>query len=204
MNSFVACSIFMEKFIKISGAGLAVLGTILLFLPKKWSHFVYYPTYLGIIFLVSAAVIFLPPMLFRKDTPQKKKVILKMQTFLAISVLMNAAGELGLFQLYTVGFEYDKFVHLTTGLLFSIVFGEMLMVWKKLNFRQIIWPVVLMVLAGGVAWKIWESASDILFHTQESGIYGQFITSDTFGDLLWGLLGIMYGLIFLKITSWNI
>lgn len=190
-----------QKFIKISIVAFGVVGSVLLFLPERWSHTVYHPSYLGVMFLFSAALIYLPKIITKSKSQAAKDVARKTQAALAAMFILNGLGELGLYQLYLVGFEYDKMAHMATSLLAAVMLGEILIVWKKISFRQTIWRVALIIFAAGIGWELWEILSDILFHTQEWGVYGKFTNTDTVGDLTWGGIGLFFGLVFLKVTQ---
>lgn len=190
-----------QKFIKISIIAFIAAGAILLLSPKRWSFTVYHPTYLGVMFFVSAALIYLPHLVFKADNQIKKDVVGKAQAAIAGGLLANGLGELGLYQLYLVGFEYDKLAHFIIPMLCSIALGELLLVWKNLSFWQMAWRTALIIFASGVGWELWEMLSDILFHTQEWGVYGQHVSKDTVGDLSWSFVGIIFGIIFLSLLN---
>lgn len=187
-----------QRFIKISIIIFLLGGIILIFLPKQWAHFFYQPSYVGMMFFASAVLIYLPKIFFRSDDPSKKELVAKVQAVMAASLLMNGAGELGFYQLYLIGFEYDKLIHFITPFLFTVVFSEILLARKNYSFWQIAWRAALVILASGIIWEFWEAFSDILFQTQEWGVYGKYATKDTFGDIMWNLTGITLGLAFFK------
>lgn len=190
-----------QKFIKISVIAFIVAGIILFLLPEQLSYTVYHHSYLGVMFLISAVLIYLPHLVFKADTQIKKDAVGKAQAAIAGGLIANGLGELGLYQLYLVGFEYDKLAHLAIPMLCLIALGEIFIVWKKLSFWQMAWRAALIIFAAGVGWELWEILSDILFHTQEWGVYGQHISKDTIGDLSWSCVGIIFGLIFLKMLN---
>ena len=188
-----------KKFIKISAIIFLVTGLILLLVPKHYFPDFYRPTYMGIVSLVSLVCIYLPQWLFKSSTPEKKEAIRQFQGIIAFSLLLNGAGELGLYQLYLVGFEYDKLIHMVISLSLAFIIGEMLAVWKNFSFRQSAWRSALALLAGGISWELWEMLSDRFFHTLEWGAYGRYVITDTIGDLLWNCVGIIFGLVLLKV-----
>lgn len=187
-----------QRFIKISIGIFLIGGIILVFLPEQWAHFFYQPSYVGMMFFASAVLIYLPRIIFRTDDLSKKELVAKVQAVLAASFLMNGAGELGLYQLYLVGFEYDKLIHFIIPLLFIIVVAEIMLARKKYSFAQIAWRAAIIIFASGIIWEFWEAFSDIIFQTQEWGVYGKYATKDTFGDIMWNLTGIILGLAFFK------
>jgi len=198
-----------QKFIKFSIITFVVLGMLLLVLPQQWLHTVYHPSFLGIMFLASAVLIYLPLLISRPSGLVEKSLIIKLQAVIALAFILNGLGELGLYQLYQIGFQYDKLAHLTGSLLFAIVLGEMLAIWKKFSFWQMAWRVALIIFTFGIAWELWEMLSDIFFHTQEWGRYGQHNITDTIGDVMWNCVGIVFALSILRSSldkekkAWN-
>ena len=98
-------------------------------------------------------------------------LILNLRVIIALSLLLNSFGTLGLYQLYRYGFEYDKFAHFLVSMLLAFILSEIICEWKKLPKSQVIIPVIIIVFAAGIAWEGIEFSSDLLFETQEWGVY---------------------------------
>lgn len=113
-------------FLKYTSIVLVIIGLLLLILPKEWFPDFYKPIFMGIIALLSPILIYLPKFILKKSNPQKRALILNMRFVIAFSLAINIAGELGLFQLYRYGFQYDKFAHFIVPMLFAFVLGESL------------------------------------------------------------------------------
>ncbi|HCU71035.1 MAG TPA: hypothetical protein DIC35_04800 [Candidatus Moranbacteria bacterium] len=189
-----------RNFIKLSIAIFLIAAIAMFASPKEWRYFLYHPIYLGIVFLVSAFLIYFPQIVFRFTVQEKKEMIRKTQATLASAFLLNALGEFGFYKLYLIGFEYDKLIHLVNSMLFSFLLGKILVIWKNFSFRQTVWRTVLAIFIGGVGWELWEIFSDFVFHTLEWGVYGEHNFVDTIGDLIWNCAGILMGVVLLKLT----
>lgn len=187
-----------EKFHKFSSLTLAWVGVGLLFGPQERFPDFYHPVYLGVVALLSPLFIYAPYFAMKQDTFRKRSALLKLASVAAFSVSMNMLGELGLFQLYRFGFEYDKFAHFTVSMLFTYVFCEVLMELTRFGFRRAVITAASIVFVCGILWEAIEFSSDILFGTQEWGVYRQDTISDTIKDILFNTIGIFFGLIILS------
>jgi hypothetical protein len=190
-----------KNFLKFSGGTLVIMGFILLLGPDRWFPNFYSPVFMGIIALLSPFLIYLPKFFLKKSTLRKRNLILKMRSVIAFSLLVNFTGELGLFQLYKYGFEYDKFAHVVVSMAFAFVLGESLREWEQLHSRKLILIVFLIVFSSGMLWEIFEASSDYLFKTQEWGVYGNHLALDTYKDIGFNTLGALAGIIVFKIPK---
>lgn len=190
-----------KNFLKFSSVILVIMGCILLLGPDCWFPNFYSPVFMGVIALLSPFLIYLPEFFLKKSTSQKRNLILEMRSVIAFSLLVNFAGELGLFQLYKYGFEYDKFAHFVVSMLFAFILGESLREWEQLHSRKLILVVFLIVFGSGMLWEIFEASSDFLFKTQEWGVYGNHLALDTYKDMIFNSLGALAGIIVFKIPK---
>ena len=190
-----------KLFLKYTSIILVVIGLFLLIAPKQWFPDFYKPVFMGIVALLSPALIYLPKFILKKSNPVKRALILEMRSVIAFSLAINIAGELGLFQLYKYGFQYDKFAHFIVSMLFAFILGESLKEWEHFTPKKVAWLVFLIVFSSGLLWEFFEATSDLLFKTQEWGAYGKNITWDTLGDIAFNALGILSGIIISKIPK---
>ena len=190
-----------KNFLKFSSATLVIIGLILLLGPKNWFPNFYNPVFMGVIALISPFLISLPKFILKKRTPQKRNLIMEMRSVIAFALLVNFAGELGLFQLYKYGFEYDKFAHFVVSMLFAFILGESLREWGHLHAKKLILIVFLIVFSSGILWEIFEASSDYLFKTQEWGVYGKHLAMDTYKDMVFNALGTIAGMIIFMIPQ---
>lgn len=190
-----------KDFLKFSSRALVIIGLVLLFGPKSWFPNFYSPIFMGIIAIISPFFIYLPGFILKKDTPQKRKLILEIGSVITFSLIINIAGELGLFQLYKYGFEYDKFSHFVVSMIFTFILCESIKEWGILPSEKIIWLALLIVFGSGILWEVFEATSDILFKTQEWGVYGRYLVSDTYKDIGFNILGALAGIIVFKIPQ---
>lgn len=190
-----------EAFQKFSSILLVTAGLVLLFGSKHWFPGFYSPVFMGVIALLSPCLIYLPRFILKEDTPQKRKLLLEICSVIAFSLTVNMAGELGLYQLYKSGFEYDKFAHFGVSMLFAFILGETIREWQSLSSRKIVWLVFLIVFSSGILWEIFEATSDFLFKTQEWGVYGKHLTLDTYLDVSFNVLGALAGIVVFMIPK---
>lgn len=182
-------------FLRFASILLVLMGCILLICPKEWFPNFYSPIFLGIIAIISPILIYLPKFFLKKSTEKKRNLILEMRSVIAFSLLVNFAGELGLFQLYRIGFEYDKFAHFAVSMLFAFIFGESLKEWERMSSKKVALITILVVFGSGIIWEFFEASSDFLFKTQVWGVYGEHLVTDTYKDIFFNTLGALAGTI---------
>lgn len=195
----------MKKFVKFSIIFLLVSGIILLISPVRWFPSFYDVRYMGIGAIVCAAAIFFLPKAFfvPADAPRaekKNKTADLFQFGLALAVFNNALGDMGLYQLYKVGFEYDKFIHLTTSFLAVLIIAVVLEGRFEVRPFYSVMAALLVVVFAGLAWELYEYLLDVVFKTHLYGVYGVNINSDTQFDILSNTFGAIFGalILFLK------
>jgi hypothetical protein len=171
------------------------MGCLLLVLPKEWFPNFYSPIFLGVIALISPILIYLPKWILTRSTPRKRKLVLEMRSVIAFSLLVNFAGELGLFQLYRYGFEYDKLAHFSVSMLFAFILSESLKEWEDFSLTKRLLITLLIVFASGILWEFFEASSDFLFKTKVWGVYGKHLVTDTYTDIFFNTLGGIAGII---------
>ena len=190
-----------KNFLKFSSIILVIVGLILLLGSKDWFPGFYNSVFMGIVAIVSPFLIYLPKFILTRSTPQKRNLVLEMRSVIAFALLVNFAGELGLFQLYKYGFEYDKFAHFIVSMMFAFILGESLREWEHLHAKELILIVFFIVFGSGLIWELFEASSDYLFKTQEWGVYGRHVTMDTLKDIVFNTLGAIAGIIIFKIPK---
>ncbi len=174
---------------------LFLLGLLLLIVPKNWLPSFYHPIFLGVLFLLSPLLIYAPTLLLtRRSSERKRLLVVKMRSIAAFSIIMNTGGELGLFQLYRFGFEYDKLAHFLVPMLLAFILAESLRAWEHFSRRKIILLVFLIAFLVGLFWELLEWGSDRLFHTDEWGVLGTHVAGDTYHDIIFNTLGSIAGL----------
>lgn len=184
MNIFVRWTIIL----------LAVAGVILLIFPVPWFPSFYDVRYMGWAALGGVVLIFALPWLARvkegaPDAGRKNKAADLMQMFLAFMIASNALGDLGLYKLYKIGFEYDKVLHFFTPFL-GVIFVSLFLSGRfGISKAKSIAIAVAIFLACGVSWEVYEYLADMYLKTHISGVYGVDISTDTKFDLLFDLIG---------------
>lgn len=190
-----------EKILKFSIAGFLLAGLVFILGNASWFPDFYAPKLFGIFSFISAFFIILPKFLFRSKPDElgmKKESLINFQIALAISLILNGFGSLGLFQLYKVGFEYDKMVHFITGLIMTIAFSRLLFYRYEFSFTKAVFLSAFLMLVAGALWEIFEFLSDFILGTKTLGVYGAQIKKDTILDLVFDFLGIVAGILVLS------
>jgi hypothetical protein len=183
------------------------IGFGILAVPRNWlPETINHPTFYGFLLFLSAAIIYLPPLILRhRKTERKERLVTNMQSAIAFSLLLNNAGEFGLFGLYQYGFQYDKFCHFLVCMILAFILAESLRAWERLSFWKISWMTFTAVLLSGLAWELFEFSSDLFFNTAEWGVYGRNVIADTVLDIVFDILGAVAGIVvFLIPSKWKI
>lgn len=192
----------MKKMGKFTTAIFAVAGLILIFGRQEWFPVFYRPQFMGMMALFSALLIILPNLIFKPlNDSLKQKVLENFNRVLIVILLLNGLGALGFFQLYKVGFEYDKFLHFAVSFLSIIIIADFCHKWYKFTFLKSLVSAAALVIIGGFLWEFFEFFGDRFFKTEMLGYYGKFIAKDTVWDLtmnFFGAIGGMLSFVFAK------
>ena len=166
--------------------------------PVRWFPSFFDVRYMGIAALVcAAAIFFLPKALFvatgAPNAEKKNKAVDLFQFGLALAIINNALGDMGLYQLYKVGFEYDKFIHLITSFLAVLIIAVVLEGRFEVSAFYSTLAALMIVVVAGLFWELFEYLSDVVFKTHIYGVYGININSDTQFDILSNIIGAIAG-----------
>jgi VanZ family protein len=118
-------------------------------------------------------------------------------------ILSNAAGDLGLYQLYKVGFEFDKLLHFVNSLLCAAVVPVILNKRFGINFARAVLISFLAVVIGGLIWEIYEYGVDLIWETHIAGIYGLNVKDDTIRDLIPNAAGALIGALIVYVRPFD-
>ncbi len=157
----------------------------------------YNPGYMAGAAFVSALAIIAPIWIFRSKDPQKHKARLKLQGIILLALALNAAGALGLYKLYLVGFEYDKLTHFLTPLVLVWGVTNFRMEWYGRGLHSALKWSLLLVLTAAVSWEFYEFFADALLGTAMFGAYGEAVIRDTIMDFVMNILGAVLAVIIL-------
>jgi len=186
-----------EKIVSSAIVIYIISGLILLIGKRSWFPDFYNPEFMGALAIISALLIILPRLVFKSENPVRKNAVLDLQTTLAISLLVNGAGGLGLYQLYQYGFEYDKLMHFIVPFLLTISGSRFISLWYNIEIEKALFISAVLIVLGSLAWEIFEFLSDWYIGTQTLGFYGKEITKDTIVDVIINAIGIIAGSIFI-------
>ena len=189
------------KFSKIFFLIYIAAALILLVLPKNILPGFYNIPVMATLAFISAAIIMLPRLIFKPKEEQKDKAVAKLQNVLAISLLINGAGGLGLYKLYQYGFEYDKLTHYLTPLILTLGFVYFFTNYSGWLKRKAIWRTSFLVFAGGIFWEILEWTSDRFLDTTFVLGGGGIGMRDTIFDVIANILGILSAVVYLHIKE---
>jgi hypothetical protein len=185
-----------QRFIQLAIAIYIISGLTLLLGERSWFPNFYNPGFMGTLALASAAAIILPKLVFEKsDDLNKREALLNFQV--TISLLLNGAGGLGLYQLYQHGFEYDKLMHFLVPAMFTASGARFISIWFGTKIEKALLLSAILVISGSLAWEVFEFLSDWYIGTQTLGFYGEEITKDTIIDIIANTIGIIFGSIFM-------
>lgn len=190
----------MKLFVKISVIILVSAGIILLIFPVAWLPPFSDIRYKGWAGIAGAVLILFLPRLVRPleknpDFNRKNQAADLFQFLLTFVFIGNALGGLGLYKLYSYGFEFDKVLHFFTPFLGVVIISFVLSGrWGIHQARAIPIALVIIILLG-ITWEIYEVLVDFLFKTHISGVYGLNVSRDTKFDLLFDVLGSASGAI---------
>jgi hypothetical protein len=173
----VANNFITKIFPKIAIVLFLLVGIILLLTDEsRWPDYYDLP-YMGWASLVCALLILLCPK--------------RLKLPLALVLMFNASGDLGLYELYKYGFEYDKVIHFMSPFIAMIVLIPIVGVPRAF----------LIVIAGALAWESFEFLADKFIKTHLFGVYRHQIFRDTITDVVMNLLGITIGILFHRLHS---
>lgn len=181
-------------FVNITIYAMAAAGLILVVFPVRWFPSFYDVRYMGWVGLIEAVLIGLLPlsMLVPDSAPgadKKNNAARSFQFLLAFTFLGNALGDLGLYQLYKVGFQFDKLLHFCIPFLLVAVFTIILQDRFKVRRSYAIFFAFVLALACGVGWEVFEFVADHIANTHISGLYGFDVLNDTKWDLTFDVFG---------------
>lgn len=183
----------MSRIARIALILFGIGGIVLLLGDREWFPDFYHPRFMGVGSFVWAIIVYVPAVAFRSSSPNIKTAAQQLQSILAVLLLLSSAGSLGLWQLYRIGFEYDKIVHFlfpAASVYGGVGFLAALNGWPV---RKSVNAAILIVLVCAVGWEFFEFFGDELFGTEMWGMYDQGVVRDTIVDLLANLFGIVTG-----------
>ena len=190
----------MKLFITISIIALLFAGLILVSFPINWFPSFYDARYIGLAAIGGAAAIIILPRILNAlagtfGAKNRKQAIDLFQFLLTVAIISNASGDLGLYQLYKIGFQYDKLIHFSTSLLGVFIGAIILHKLFEIRLSYAIVFAFIAVIVCGIGWEVFERISDFLFKTHIAGVYASDVSNDTKFDLLFDAIGSMAGVI---------
>ena len=128
---------------------------------------------------------------------EKKTAVGKIQITVAISLILNAGGALGLFEMYKSGIQYDKILHFIIPFLFTVNSTSFFSIYYDKPFKKALLISIILVVIGNFSWKLYEFLSDTIFKTQSLTNDSSNEILDIAWDLILGFLGIFIACLYL-------
>ena len=207
----------MKLFPKIIFYLLLGAGILMTFLPISWFPSFYDVRYSGWSMIGEALLIYFLPLLIRlpKNSIAPKKFNQAtdlLQFLIALAIIADALGALGLYELYRYGFPYSYILHVTIPFISVMILA--LVINQRFNIRLSRAALIafILVLFWGVVWEIYENLNDHFFGTHLAGASQTSTQNTTSLNLIQDLIGASLGLIIVilkhrlidkKITSPN-
>lgn len=184
-----------RSFVKLALWAYALTALGLALGRREWFPEFYNPKFMAVAALLSGFIIILPELLFSSSTEEERRERDTVQSHLALGLILNGWGGLGLYRLYQFGFPYDKLMHFVTPVILTLAFTRF---WhRRFGWRPgvSLWRTSAAGFILGIVWELTEAFSDLKFGTQTWGNYRQHIVEDTFIDLAMNGLGILTAVI---------
>ncbi|MDX1535391.1 MAG: hypothetical protein R3346_01335 [Candidatus Spechtbacterales bacterium] len=151
----------------------------------------YMPYLMGALAFVSVFLIILPGLILKPgDNPKKKRALVYLKASIAFGLIINGAGGLGLYKLYTIGIQYDKITHFVTPFIFTVALTYLLVNWYEKEWKYALIVSAIVVILGGFLWEVLEYVSDIFLGTHLFGGGSSEVIADTVGDIVANFLGV--------------
>jgi len=186
-----------KLYIKLVIAFYVITAVPLLVLPVSLFPEFYDVRYMGLQSLGSAAAVLLIIWWLSRSHVEPDRVHY-FPALVATVLFLDGLGNLGLYQLYKVGFEYDKFLHFVSPLLMVIGLTHLLSAHFGRTFGRSLTISVLTVAGFGFGWELFEYTSDKVLGTRVFGLYGTDIYRDTIRDIIFNTLGALTGALYMS------
>lgn len=188
----------MRLFSQLIVFSLLIAGFVLLALPVSAFPSFYDVRYMGTAAVLGAFIIAGVPRFFRVSSQElraqeKNRAADIFQFWLAFAIATNALGDLGLYQLYRIGIEFDKMVHFGISLIAIIMIPAILGLRFEIRKSRSFAAAIMITLIVSVGWEAYEYAMDRVWLTRLSGVNGFDISRDTKFDIVFDVLGVMIG-----------
>ncbi len=177
----------------------AVVITALLIIPKTDLPNFYSPFFMAGVSTAALLIILIPGFFARHASVYRRAVVRRYQAVLALCIAVNGLGGLGLYKLYKVGIQYDKILHFLVSSILVLIAAHFLFHWRSYSATRAVILALVIVIAGGILWEVWEVLQDAVFHTQTAGVYGADYFNDTMFDLIFDVIGSVCGGILLYV-----
>jgi len=188
------------KFLSLVSFFYIVVAIVFLSFPTDLlPDYIHKPRLMFFGILAFAGLLYLPRVIFiwtkGKILYQKRKSsLLKYENLFAVGLFVSSMGDLGFYQFYRIGFNYDKLVHFILPFFAVISAGGYLINGYRQNWLKALFLAASIVMIGGIVWEAVEFSVDKIFGTHLWGVDSRDVFSDTKADLYADFLGTLLGL----------
>ena len=152
---------------------------------------------MGVTSLLFGVLVITPRLILRTKDTAKRNVVTNLQLAMIFVLMLSALGTLGLYRLYKIGFEYDKFVHLVFTFVATAVLADFIRIWYGAARSKSVIISVVLVLTASIFWEFFEYFLNKFLDIQIFKVYRGIWRRDTILDLVYDTLGVVVA-VFIK------
>ena len=144
------------------------------FLPISWFPKFYDVRYSGWSMIIGALIIYFLPSFLRvpadlPDAAKKNRAADLLQFLIALAIIADALGALGLYELYQFGLPYSYTLHIVIPLISVILLTIVINSRFEIRLPYAVLIAFFAVLMAGIGWEIFENLSDHFLNTHLTG-----------------------------------
>ena len=174
------------------------------FLPISWFPSFYDVRYSGWSMIAGALIIYFLPLILRvpsnsPDAAQKNHAVDLLQFLIALAIISDALGALGLYKLYQIGIPYSYILHITITFIGVLLLSIILKMRFEIQLpKNIILAFVIIILCS-IGWEIFENTSEHFWGTHLTGPDQLTSTNTTALNLIQDTIGALSGSIIVSL-----
>ena len=188
----------MKRFAIMCFYFLLLGGILMTFLPISWFPKFYDVRYSGWSMLAGALLIYFLPSILRvpADSPnaaKKNRAADLFQFLIALAIIADALGALGLYELYQFGIPYAYILHVCIPLISVILLSIVLNMRFEIHLPYAAVIAFILVLICGIGWEVFENLSDHFLNTHLTGPDQSTSYNTTMLNLIQDTIGALLG-----------
>jgi hypothetical protein len=190
----------MKLFSKIIFIFLLLAGILMAFLPISWFPSFYDVRYSGWSMIFGALIIYIVPGLFGAPSAiegaAKKNYGADLLRFLlALAIIADALGALGLYELYQYGFPNSYCLHIVMPFIGAILLARIINLRFGVKIIKAALISFVFIMLWALIWEIFENMSDLYLNTHLVGMGQTSSSNTTIVNLIQDTIGASCGLI---------